>query len=151
MRRACGETQVQIGEYFMLEESPAREQNFAFDEEKLKEYKDNYSEESFWDKIAGNFSVIGCKLMYKALQLYYVFQWPGCPLKVKAAVCGALGYLILPGDLVADFLPVIGYSDDGQAVAAALALAQCYVNDKIKAQAKEKLQILFGDKAAAKL
>ena len=44
-------------------------------------YAKNYSEDSFWDKIAGVLKSAGLTLIYKALQLFYVMQKPECTLR----------------------------------------------------------------------
>ena len=62
----------------------------------VEKYTDEYSEERLWTKIKENVISIGIGLIYKALQLYYVAQSPKCPMKVKAGIYGALGYLISP-------------------------------------------------------
>ena len=117
----------------------------------MDDYADQYSEVGFWDKIKDNVSSIGMKLIYKALQLYYVAQSPDCPMKIKAGIYGALGYLISPIDFVPDFVPVVGYSDDAAAIALALALAQMYVTEEINAQARAKIRDVFGARMLAKL
>ena len=117
----------------------------------MDDYADKYSEVGFWDKIKDNVSSIGMKLIYKALQLYYVAQSPDCPMKIKAGIYGALGYLISPIDFVPDFVPVVGYSDDAAAIALALALAQMYVTEEINAQARAKIRDVFGARMLAKL
>lgn len=117
----------------------------------MDDYADQYSEVGFWDKIKDNVSSIGMKLIYKALQLYYVAQSPDCPMKIKAGIYGALGYLISPIDFVPDFVPVVGYSDDAAAIALALALAQMYVTEEINAQVRAKIRDVFGAQMLAKL
>lgn len=117
----------------------------------MDDYAEKYSEVGFWDKIKDNVSSIGMKLIYKALQLYYVAQSPDCPMKIKAGIYGALGYLISPIDFVPDFVPVVGYSDDAAAIALALALAQMYVTEEINAQARAKIRDVFGAQMLAKL
>ena len=117
----------------------------------MDDYADQYSEVGFWDKIKDNVSSIGMKLIYKALQLYYVAQSPDCPMKIKAGIYGALGYLISPIDFVPDFVPVVGYSDDAAAIALALALAQMYVTEEINAQARAIIRDVFGAQMLAKL
>ena len=114
-------------------------------------YAKNYSEDNLWDKVRENVSSIGLTVIYKAFQLYYVAQSDSCPMKVKAGVIGALGYLISPLDLVPDFIPVVGYSDDALAIAFALAAAQMYITDEVKQKAKDRIREIFGDKFADKL
>ena len=74
----------------------------------LGEFEEKYSEKGLWEKIQGNLAAIGAGLVYKALQLFYVAQSPQCPMKIKAAIYGALGYLISPLDLIPDFTPFGG-------------------------------------------
>ncbi len=117
----------------------------------MGEYAKEYSDDGLWDKIKGNVASIGITLVYKALQLYYVAQSPDCPMKVKAGIYGALGYLISPIDFIPDLAPVVGYTDDAAAIGVALLLAQMYITEDIKAQARGRIKALFGVKALAKL
>ena len=122
-----------------------------FSEIEVENYTEKYSEEDFWIKIKNNVTNIGISLIYKALQLYYVTQSPKCPMKVKAGIYGALGYLISPFDIIPDFTPIAGYTDDAAAIGVALILAQMYIDDNIRAQAKGKIKDIFGAKALEKL
>ena len=114
-------------------------------------YAEKYSETGLWDKIRDNVSSIGMKLIYKALQLYYVAQSSDCPMKVKAGIYGALGYLISPIDFIPDVVPVVGYTDDAAAIALALALSQMYLTEEINAKARAKIRDVFGARMLAKL
>lgn len=122
-----------------------------FSQIEVEKYTDEYSEEGLWKKIKENVTAIGISLIYKALQLYYVSQSPKCPMKVKAGIYGALGYLISPFDFIPDFTPIAGYTDDAAAIGIALLLAQMYINDDIKSQARNKIKDIFGAKALEKL
>lgn len=122
-----------------------------FNDIEVEKYTDEYSEEGLWDKIRDNVASIGIALIYKALQLYYVAQSPNCPVKVKAGIYGALGYLISPFDFIPDFMPAVGYTDDAAAIGVALILAQMYINDDIKMKAEGKIKDIFGVKALEKL
>ncbi len=117
----------------------------ANDIEKLDpKYAQHYSDDSFWDKVKDVLKSAGRVLIYKALQLYYVMKKPGCPAYIKAAIVAALGYFILPIDLVPDVIPVVGFSDDLAAIGAALVMAQAYVDDEVKELAKKTLDDIFG-------
>ena len=122
-----------------------------FNDIEVEKYTDEYSEEGLWDKIRDNVASIGIALIYKALHLYYVAQSPNCPMKVKAGIYGALGYLISPFDFIPDFMPAVGYTDDAAAIGVALILAQMYINDDIKKRAEGKIKDIFGAKALEKL
>ncbi|WP_315436472.1 DUF1232 domain-containing protein [uncultured Selenomonas sp.] len=117
----------------------------------IEKYRDKYSEEGLWEKIRKNIAKIGVKVIYQALLLFYVAQSPNCPTKIKAGIIGALGYLISPLDLIPDFMPGIGFADDAAAIAAAVALAQVYINDEIRAQARAKIVDLLGEDALENL
>ena len=69
----------------------------------------------------------------------------------KSKIYGALGYFILPTDLVVDFLPIVGYSDDLAALMIALHAVATNITPEIKAQAKAKLAKWFGEKSQKKI
>ena len=117
----------------------------------MTQYEKNYSEEGLWDKVTSKVQAAGIGLIYKALQLYYAAQNPACPTKVKAGIYAALGYFILPLDIIPDFTPVIGYSDDLFAMGSALMMAQMYIDESVKQQSKDRIQALFGDAMVKKL
>lgn len=107
-------------------------------------YSKDYSDSSFWDKVKSVLKSAGLPLIYKAFQLYYVMQKPDCPMHIKAAIVATLGYFISPIDLIPDFTPFVGFTDDLGAIAAALILAQMYVDENVKRQAREAIDNLFG-------
>lgn len=114
-------------------------------EESIKTYGKDYSEESFFDKILGYAKAIGANLIYKALQLYYVLQKPELPAADRAIIIAALGYLISPIDFVPDVVPVVGYSDDAVAIGIALLRASMYIDEEVNRQSKQKLDDIFGE------
>lgn len=117
----------------------------------MSEHEKDYSEQGFWDKVQNYAAKAGSTLIYKALQLYYVAQSQECPTKVRAAIYSALGYFILPFDIILDITPVVGYSDDLAAIAMALALAQAYITPDIEQQAKDRIVSIFGERVLEKL
>ncbi|MBP5200397.1 MAG: DUF1232 domain-containing protein [Schwartzia sp.] len=117
----------------------------------MEKYEKDFSEEGFWDKVTGKVKSAGLGLIYNALQLFYAAQNPSCPPHVKAGIYAALGYFILPLDLIPDFTPVVGYGDDVSAIGAAIVMAQMYIDDNVKQQARDKIQSLFGDEMLQKL
>lgn len=120
-------------------------------ENELRKYADNYSEENLLHKISKFGAHIGLELLYKAAQLWCVLQKPDVPAKDKALIMGALGYLISPLDFIPDLTPVLGYSDDLVAITFALLKVQGYIDDEVKAEAKALLAKVFGEDAVAKL
>ena len=127
-----------------------------FDNSKLNdvdmdEYADKYSEDGLWKKVKGNAKKAGLGLIYNALKLYYVTENPACPMKVKAGIFAALGYFISPIDLIPDFTPIAGFSDDGGAILLAIGMAQIYIDDTVKEKAKNRIRKFFGDDIVAEL
>jgi len=61
------------------------------------------------------------QLVDQSSALYSLLRDPVTPRWVKATCLGALGYLVLPTDAVADFVPVAGYLDDAGMISAAIA------------------------------
>ncbi|WP_239616285.1 YkvA family protein [Cohnella mopanensis] len=110
-------------------------------------YEKHYSDEGFWAKLKKSAKDAGSKVVYSGLLLYYAVQSPKTPLKARVQIYGALGYLILPIDLVPDFLPVVGYVDDLGALGLALGAVAQSIDQEVKQKAKDKLKDLFGEEA----
>ena len=70
--------------------------------------------------------------MCYALTLYYVLQKKDVPMSEKGIIIGALGYFILPLDLVPDFMVGLGYTDDVGAMFIAIKKISKYVDDDVK-------------------
>jgi uncharacterized membrane protein YkvA (DUF1232 family) len=51
---------------------------------------------------------------------------PAIPKPLKALVIGAIGYVILPLDLIPDFIPMVGYTDDLASAAGVLVAVSAY-------------------------
>ena len=65
------------------------------------------------------------------------------PPQVRISIMGALTYLIVPVDLIPDFIPASGFSDDLVALTAVISLWQHYITPEIKFRAKSKLDKWF--------
>lgn len=78
----------------------------------LKKYEKVYSEGELWKKIKDVAKKAGKPVIKNALLLYYALQSGGVSAMDKARIVGALGYFILPTDLIADILPLVGFTDD---------------------------------------
>lgn len=114
-------------------------------EDRIKGYEDKFNEPGFWNKIKKYGKTAGAKVVYNALKLYYAATAKETPTGIKALIYGALGYFILPIDLISDFIPVIGFTDDLVALGTAIASASAYITPAVKKQAKDKLEDLFDD------
>ena len=108
-------------------------------------YKQHYDENDFWEKLRRFARKAGIKVSYAALLLFYVLKSPMTTSKDRAKIIGALGYFILPIDLIPDFIPVAGYTDDLAALVWGVYCVIKSITPEVKAQAAEKLHEWFGD------
>lgn len=97
-----------------------------------EKYTDDFSDGKFWDKIKEVAKKIGLKTTSYALILYYVLQKKEVPFKDKMLITGCLGYFILPIDLIPDFIPIAGYTDDVAGMIFAIKKCMDYVDDLLK-------------------
>ncbi|MBQ2970905.1 MAG: DUF1232 domain-containing protein [Bacteroidaceae bacterium] len=109
----------------------------------VQEYEKQFSEEKFWDKVANVAKKAGIKTIYQALRLFYGMY--SLPIEKKAVVVGALGYFILPADLIPDFIVALGYTDDTAVLAAAAAALKDVLSKESDVKAKDKLVEWFGE------
>ncbi len=107
------------------------------------QYERHYGEDTFWKKLKHVAAQVGAKVLYPALQLYFLLQAKDVPVKAKTLIIGALGYLILPADLVPDFIPALGFTDDLTALMMALRTLNRYLTPDINRQAKEQADKLL--------
>lgn len=100
----------------------------------LEKYQKHYSEEGLLDKISKTFKKAGLKVIYYVLLLYYVLMDENTPFQQKMLIIGALGYFILPVDMIPDFIPAAGFADDAAAIVACLKT----VSDNVTPEVKKK-------------
>lgn len=115
------------------------------DQKMIESSQKHYSEEGLWDKVKNVAKKAGIKVIYLALVLYYTATSDSTPGSKKGIIYGALGYFILPIDLIPDAIPVVGFSDDLAALIACVAAVAVCITPEIKQQAKDKLRDWFGD------
>ena len=109
----------------------------------LPQFQGNYSEDVFWSKLKKIASKAGAKVVYYALVLFFTLTDPATPAKYKAVIAGALGYLILPLDVLPDFLPFAGLADDWAALLAAVTYVSGAITAAVKDKAKSKVHEWF--------
>lgn len=108
-----------------------------------EKYRRRFSDDGFRAKLARVALRAGAGLVEKALLLYYVMRDQATPLWAKTAITGALGYFILPVDLIPDFIPVAGFTDDLGAIVAVMLLVAAHVRDDHRDRAREKMKDWF--------
>jgi len=89
---------------------------------------------------------VGRTTLVTALTLFYCLQDRDTPTWAKGVIVGALGYLVLPTDLIPDIIPGAGFGDDWGALVAALGTVAAYIKDEHKMKANEQLGRLLGTK-----
>lgn len=105
-----------------------------------------YDDRSFLNKLKSAGLKLGFKGLHAVAVLYCALKSPAMPVKDKMIIVGAIGYFILPIDLMADFLPVFGLVDDVAVVSKALMTVYGSITDEMKDEAHLLLKNTFGDK-----
>ena len=85
----------------------------------------------------------GRAIAQPALEGFELIMDNSTPPQVRISIMGALTYLIVPVDLIPDFIPASGFSDDLVALTAVISLWQHHITPEIKSRAKSKLDKWF--------
>jgi uncharacterized membrane protein YkvA (DUF1232 family) len=78
-----------------------------------------------------------------ALECLELLLDPETPYPAKLTVLAALTYLMVPLDLIPDFLPVAGFSDDLVALTALLSICGRHRSEAIRMRAQRRLDRWF--------
>ena len=78
-----------------------------------------------------------------ALECYEMVVDGATPHQARLTVLAALTYLMVPLDLIPDFLPAAGFSDDLVALTALLGLCSRHITPAIRTRAKDRLDQWF--------
>lgn len=97
--------------------------------------REGYVREKFWQKIKKYAARI--PFAHDAVAMYYCMVDPDTPDWVRFTVAGTLAYFILPFDLIPDFIPIGGFSDDASAIAAALGAVKAHMKPEHFRKAEE--------------
>lgn len=118
-----------------------------YDLDKMIEGKEkHYSDKKFLNKVKKSGNGLGMKALHAATTLFVALKSPEMSKANKLIVLGALGYFILPFDLVADVLPVVGLADDAFVILSALAKVYTAITPEMKQEAHQVLKNKFGEK-----
>jgi uncharacterized membrane protein YkvA (DUF1232 family) len=93
---------------------------------------------SFWRKLKS--LVAGLPFAEDLLTAHYCAFDRKTPLHVKAVLLGAIAYFIMPDDLIPDYIPVIGYTDDAAVLAAAVKLVTSHIKPEHREAAQHTLE-----------
>jgi len=111
--------------------------------DKLQKYKKYYDEEKFLKKLKKLAVRLGEEMVIRVLMLYFVLVSGKVPLKIRLLIIVAFGYLIMPADLVSDFIPAMGFADDVTFLAYTYDQTVKYMDKSVRKKAEEKLQSWF--------
>jgi uncharacterized membrane protein YkvA (DUF1232 family) len=91
----------------------------------------------FWDKARR----VAARIPFAEdlLAAYYCAFDRVTPLRVKAALLGALAYFVMPIDALPDLLPLLGYADDAAVLLTALRLVDAHVRPEHREAARQAL------------
>ena len=110
----------------------------------IQRYGTYFSEKSFWKKIERVAKKVGATVLRPVFTLYYMLQDEKVPLQHKAYIIGALGYFILPFDLIPEsVLPIIGFTDDVAVMTFVLKMVKDSITPEIRRKADQKILDLF--------
>ena len=115
------------------------------------QYSNKFTKIEFVEKISRRAKRAGAKLVYAALLLFYTLQSDQIPLKDKAIIIGALGYLISPLDVVPDAIPIAGLGDDLAVLIFVLQKVWGDVSEDVKEKAQNKLRDWFDEDEIAEI
>ena len=87
--------------------------------------------------------IAGRAIAQPALEGVELIMDNSTPPQVRISMIGALTYLIVPVDLIPDFIPASGFSDDLVALTAVISLWQHHITPEIKLRARLKLDKWF--------
>lgn len=120
-----------------------------FDFNQMVEGKEqHYSNKGFLKKFTGFGSKLGLKGAEAAATLFVALKSPDMTRVNKLIMAGALCYFILPFDVVADFLPMVGLTDDLFVITMALTKVFMAITPEMKEEAKALVASKFGNKGS---
>lgn len=119
-------------------------------ERKIDKYTKYFSEGNLFEKIIAFSGKAGTNMLFYVLVLYFLMINKDIPMRTRMVFMAALGYFILPTDLISDFLPGLGFTDDLTFITYAITQGTDHITPEIKAKAKLKLQSLFKKQTTTK-
>jgi uncharacterized membrane protein YkvA (DUF1232 family) len=85
----------------------------------------------------------GRTLARPALECFEMLLDGDTPPQARFTVLAALTYLVLPLDLIPDFIPAAGFTDDLVALTALLGLCSRHITPEIRQRAQRRLDLWF--------
>ncbi len=114
---------------------------------KINKYAKHYSEGDFLKKLSKVSGKLGSGLVYYFIILYYLVSDRNIPFKTRLIFIAALGYFILPTDLIADVIPGLGFTDDLAFITFAFSTANDFITPELREKARQKAEALLNQKS----
>lgn len=109
----------------------------------LNGYSNKFDKDAFLTNLTNIAEKAGREVVAKSLLLYYILISANIPFSARISIAGALAYVILPLDLVPDFIAVLGFADDIAALCYVVDQVQCYRTPEIDKKVEKKLNEIF--------
>ena len=114
--------------------------------EEATSYSKYYDDKRFWRKVRRIAQKVGGSVLKPVLLLFYMMKSDSVSLKDKAYIVGALGYFVLPIDIVPDFLTGLGYTDDLAVITLLIKYLKDNITPEIEMRVDAKIHDLMGTK-----
>jgi uncharacterized membrane protein YkvA (DUF1232 family) len=97
-------------------------------------------DQRFWRKV----SRVAARLPFAEdlLSAYFCAVDRKTPTYVRAVLCGAVAYFVLPADMIPDVLAPLGFTDDASVIAAAIAAVGAHLRPHHRDAARARLDRL---------
>ncbi|MEO4053697.1 DUF1232 domain-containing protein [Solibacillus sp. CAU 1738] len=106
----------------------------------------HFSNNKFIRKVKSTGLKLSMSGLHAASTLFFALKSPDMSKSNKMIILGALGYFILPIDMVADLLPLVGLTDDMFVITAALTKVYTSITDEMKQDAHKFLKNTLGER-----
>lgn len=114
--------------------------------EEATSYSKYYDDKRFWRKVRRIAQKVGGSVLKPVLLLFYMMKSDAVSLKDKAYIVGALGYFVLPIDIVPDFIAGLGYTDDLAVITLLIKYLKDNITPDIEMRAEAKIRDLMEEK-----
>lgn len=100
--------------------------------------RDQYVRAGFWDKLRS--VVRHIPFAETAVAAFYCATDQRTSTHVRLTLMGALAYFILPIDIIPDFIPLLGFTDDAAVLALAIKIVGDHITEEHRQKARDTLQ-----------
>lgn len=111
-------------------------------EKSIKSSVKHFDANAFVSRISKSVKYLSTETIYYSFLLFEVIQSRKVSQADALIIVGALGYLILPVDLIPDFIPVVGLVDDAALIIKAVSKIQSSIDEEVKSLATERMSKL---------